>query len=168
MRKERLVVKHGFLGHVGNFLNYTTSLGGRASVTFTRFLRFGTSSSFTLMIDIIFLVLLVEVFLINYLVAAGLSFAISTSMNYLINREWGFRGTTTSLLNGYFIFLFFSLFGIGITVGLMWFFVGLLGLYYILARVIVAIIEGTLTFLANNSYTFKMPKHYQVTDYFSE
>ena len=66
------------------------------------------------------------------------------------------------------MFLFFSIFGIGVTVGLMWVFVGYFGIYYILARVVVAIIEGSLTFLANNTYTFKMPKHYQVTDYFSE
>ena len=56
------------------FINHATSLGGRASITFTLFLRFGTSSSFTLMIDILLLAFLVEFFKVHYLYAAGISF----------------------------------------------------------------------------------------------
>lgn len=139
------------------FLNYITSLGGRASITFTRFLRFGTSSSFTLMIDILLLALLVELFNIYYLHAAGISFIFSSSINYLINRRWSFRGTYTGLIKGYVLFLFFSIFGVFLTVFLMWILVDLLFFNYLIGRVIAAIIEGTITFLTNHHYTFKMP-----------
>jgi putative flippase GtrA len=40
----------------------------------------------------------------------------------------------------------------------MWIFVDFLLFYYLIARVIVAIIEGSLTFYVNNKYTFEMPK----------
>lgn len=168
MKKRVDVINTSLLGNVGHFLNYSTSLGGRASVTFTRFLRFGTSSSFTLLIDILLLAFFVEILAIYYLVAAGLSFTISTSANYLINREWGFKGTVTSLLKGYSMFLVFSVFGIGLTVFLMWVFVDLFMFYYLIARVIVAIIEGSLTFYVSNKYTFEMPKELNFRErYFS-
>ena len=147
----------GVLGNVGHFLNYATSLGGRAPEKITRFLRFSTSSTFSLIIDIILLAFFVEIFGIASYVAAGFSFAISGSINYFINRKWGFKGTITGLLKGYFLFSLFSVIGIAMTVYLMWLFVNILGFYYIIARIIVAIIEGTLSFVANSSYTFKMP-----------
>jgi len=150
-------MKRGFFSRAGEFLDNATSLGGYASATGTRFLRFGTSSSFTLMIDILLLFLFVEYGNIFYLIAAGMSFTISTSINYFINRNWGFRGTLTGVFRGYGLFLFFSIFGITLTVFLMWVFTGILGLYYLIARVVVAIIEGTMTFFANDYFTFKMP-----------
>jgi len=166
MKATRIIVRGSSLGTFGKFLDYITSFGGRASVTLTRFLRFGVSSSLTLIVDIILLIFFVEFLAIYYLIASGLSFAISTSMNYLINREWGFRGTTTGLLHGYFLFLFFSFFGILLTVSLMWLFVDIFGMYYLWARVVVALIEGSLTFLAHHHFTFKMPDVFESTDYF--
>jgi len=146
------------LGNVGQFLNFATSLGGRAPEKITRFLRFSTSSTFALIIDIILLAIFVEFFEIVPYVAAGFSFAISASLNYFINRKWGFNGTITGFFKGYFLFSLFSIFGIALTVYLMWFFVKIAGLYYIIARVIVALMEGTLSFIANSNFTFKMPK----------
>jgi len=154
--------KIGVLKDIQRFLNYATSLGGRASITATRFLRFGTSSSFTLMIDILLLFAFVEFLEIFYLIAAAMSFTISTSINYFINRNWGFKGTLTSALRGYTLFLLFSILGILLTVFLMWFTVEKIGLYYLIARIIVAIIEGTLTFIVNSIYTFKMPKNLNI------
>ena len=139
-------------------LNYITSLGGYASVTATRFLRFATSSSFTLIIDILLLAVFVEIFGIYYLIATGMAFTISTSINYFINRNWGFRGTLTGFFKGYSLFLLFSMFGIALTVFLMWVFVEIFLFYYLIARVIVAAIEGTITFIANSVFTFKMPE----------
>ena len=147
-----------FLTKTGEFLNYTTSLGGYASITATRFLRFATSSSFTLMVDMLLLFMFVEYGNIYYLIAAGLSFTISTSINYFISRSWGFRGTLTGIFKGYALFLLFSIFGITLTVSLMWIFVNFAGMYYLIARVIIAIIEGTITFFANSIFTFRMPE----------
>jgi len=50
------------------------------------------------------------------------------------------------------------LIGISITVFLMWVFVDFVGLYYLISRIIVAIIEGTLTFIVNSIFTFEMPE----------
>jgi putative flippase GtrA len=155
--------------YISKTADYLTSLGGYASVTSTRFLRFATSSSFTLTIDMLLLAIFVEIFGIYYLSAAGLSFIISTSINYFINRNWGFKGTVTRVFKGYALFLLFSIFGIALTVFLMWIFVEKLFFYYIIARIIVAMIEGSLTFIANSVFTFKMPKELEIKkDYFEE
>jgi len=157
------------LKKIHHLLNYATSLGGRASITMTRFLRFGTSSSFTLMIDMLILFILVEFFGILAFIGAGISFTISTSINYFINRSWGFKGTLTGVIKGYSLFLFFSILGIALTVFLMWIFVDVLEVHYLISRIIVAIIEGTLTFIVNSIFTFKMPETLNIREgYFKE
>jgi len=40
----------------------------------------------------------------------------------------------------------------------MWIIVDLILFNYLIARVIAAIIEGSITFLTNHHYTFKMPE----------
>ncbi len=157
-------MRKGFFTKTGEFLDHATSLGGYASITATRFLRFATSSSFTLLIDMLLLFILVEYFNIIYYVAAGMSFTVSTSINYFISRNWGFKGTLTGFFKGYGLFLVFSIFGISLTVFLMWVFVDLVGIYYIISRVIVAVIEGTMTFFVNSLFTFKMPEDLALKD----
>ena len=87
-----------------DILNHITSFGGYLGAGSTRFLRFATSSSFTLVIDMILLFFFVETLNIFYLIAAGLSFTISTSINYAINRNWGFQGTVTGFFKGFMLF----------------------------------------------------------------
>ncbi|MBS3093686.1 GtrA family protein [Candidatus Pacearchaeota archaeon] len=82
----------------------------------------------------------------------------SSSINYFINRKWSFNGTYTGFFKGYALFLFFSIFGVFLTVFLMWIIVDLILFNYLIARVIAAIIEGSITFLTNHHYTFKMPE----------
>lgn len=143
----------------GDFLNHITSFGGYLSAGSTRFLRFATSNSFTLIIDIIVLTILVEyIFGIKYyLLSAALSFTISNTVNYTINRNWSFKGTATNVFKGYFLFISLGTFGLLLTLFLMWLFVDVLSFYYIFARIIVAAIEGTLSFVLNSFITFKMP-----------
>ena len=146
-----------FIKKLIRFLNFITTLGGRTTKTETQFLRFGTSSSFTLMIDLLLFVFFVETLQIYYLTAAGLSFLISSSINYFINRNWSFKGTITGFLEGYFLFVFFSIIGVVITVALMWVFVELISIDYLVSRILSAIIEGVITFIINLIFTFKMP-----------
>ncbi|MBT4136169.1 GtrA family protein [archaeon] len=140
-------------------LDYATSFGGYLSSGSTRFLRFATSNAFTLIVDILLLVTLVQYLFIDPVLGAGISFTISTSLSYFINRKWSFKGTITHALKGYLLFLTFGIFGITLTMFLMWVFIDVLIVQYILARIIVAGIEGIFSFTVNSLFTFKMPHH---------
>ena len=142
--------------NLAKFLNHISSLGGRASDFVVRFIRFIISSSSTLLLDLLILTLSVEYFKLYYLIGSGIAFTISNSANYVINRNWGFRGTRTSVFYGYLKFIIIGTIGLVLTVFLMWIFVDLLGVVYFASRIIVAIIEGTLSFILHYYITFKI------------
>lgn len=141
----------------GRFLNHVTSLGGRAPEQITRFLRYVASSGSMVVLDLLILGFLTEYFEVYYLVSVAISFTVSNSCNYLINRNWGFRETRTHFVGAYFLFLLFGIFGLGLTISLMWVFVDLLFVHYLFARVVVYVIEGTLGFVLNSVFTFRIP-----------
>jgi putative flippase GtrA len=134
-----------------------TSLGGKAPATVTRFLRYAVSSSSTVFLDLLILAFLTEFLNVFYLLSVVVSFTTSNTVNYIINRKWGFRETKTNVARGYFLFLFFGTVGLGITVLLMWLFVSKMGANYLIARIVVAMIEGTIGFILNSIFTFKIP-----------
>ncbi|HLC53978.1 MAG TPA: GtrA family protein [Candidatus Nanoarchaeia archaeon] len=138
------------------FLNWITSLGGHAPDMATRFFRHSTSGTLLFLVDISLLALFVESLEMHYLFAVAVAFIISHTLNYLITRQWGFRGSGTTLGKGYSYFIAIGLAGAGATVILVGFFVEYLGLYYLLAKVIVAAIVGVCNFLFNYYITFKI------------
>lgn len=121
-----------------------------------RFAKFATSSSSTTLLDLIILSFLTGFLKVNYLYAVGASFTISNSVNYIVNRNWGFKDSKRSVSSGYFIFIGIGSIGLALTVFLMWIFVSILGFYYLVARIIVAVIEGTLSFIAHSIFTFRV------------
>jgi len=121
-----------------------------------RFARFATSSSSTTILDLIILSFLTGYLNVNYLYAAGTSFTISNSVNYIVNRNWGFKDSKRGVGSGYLIFISIGSLGLALTVLLMWVFVSMLGFYYLVARIIIAVIEGTLSFIAHLIFTFKI------------
>jgi len=144
-------------------LNEITSFGNRLPENIVRFVRFSFSSSSTLVLDLFLLAIFVEFFEVNPVFAAGISFTISNSANYVINRFWGFRETQRSLARGYLLFVTIGTLGLALTVLLMWLFVDKLGVVYFLSRIIVAIIEGSLSFVLHYFVTFGM--HRKVVEY---
>ena len=149
---------HKILSTIIEILNKITSVGGKAPRHIISFIRFSLSSSTTLLIDLFLLGVLVEFFHVYYLTAAAISFTSSNSINYIISRFWGFKETQRRLARGYFIFITIGTFGLILTVYLMWIFVDILNVFYFLARIMVAIIEGTISFVLHYFLTFRMHK----------
>ncbi|MFH1290298.1 MAG: GtrA family protein [Nanoarchaeota archaeon] len=145
------------IAKVGWFFNHVTSFGGRAPAVLTRFFRYIVSSGSTLVLDLLILGFFTEIVGLYYLVSVAISYTSSTTVNYFINRNWGFRGTKTKVIKGYVLFLAFGVFGLLLTLFLMWVFVDLVGIHYSLSRIIVAIIEGTILFILNSIFTFRIP-----------
>jgi putative flippase GtrA len=139
------------------FLDDLTCLWGVAPAVLTRFLRYLVASSSTLLLDLLLLGFLTEIVGFYYLFSVGISYVTSTTVNYFINRKWGFKGTKRHVVVGYVLFLCFGIFGLFLTLSLMWLFVDLIGLHYSLSRIVVAIIEGAILFILNSIFTFKVP-----------
>lgn len=123
-----------------------------------RFIRFSVSSSSTTVLDLLILFCLTEFFKVYYLLSSGISFITSNSVNYFINRRWGFKDSETNISKGYLLFLVFGIFGLSLTVFLMWVLVSLLSFNYLFARILVAMFEGTISFFLHAVFTFKVVK----------
>jgi putative flippase GtrA len=123
--------------------------------TIYRFIKFSTSSSSTTLIDLLILGFLTSYLGINYLFSSGFAFFISNTINFAVNINWGFKDSKRGVKSSYTIFIIVGFIGLALTVFLMWIFVSILNFHYLLARVVVAIIEGTLSFVVHNIYTFK-------------
>jgi putative flippase GtrA len=121
-----------------------------------RFLRYGTVGVLTLLFDLAMLYTAVSYVGIPYYVATPLSFFIAVSCNYLLSRRFVFMGTERSFHGGYFYFTLFAILGAALTTALVALLVSTLGMYYLLARVIVAGIVGMGNYLFNLHINFNV------------
>jgi len=137
------------------FLNWATSLGGGASLNLTKFLRYTASGTATTFLDFILLYSLTDLVGIYYLYSGMISYTISTSSNYYINRKWGFKETKRHFFHGYLYFIAFALIGLVVNTALFAFAVEILSLNYLIARLIIAMIVGIWNFLMNRYVTFR-------------
>lgn len=115
-------------------------------VQFFRYLFVGGSA---FLIDFFFLYFFTDICGVYYLVSATLSFIISLIYNYLISTYWVFN--KNQIKNKFIEFSIFSLIGvIGLifTEILLYLFTDILGLYYLLSKIITAIIVLFWNFIA--------------------
>lgn len=139
-----------------NVLNSVTSLGGRLPVQATRLVRYATSGTLTALMDLFGLFFLVEFVGLYYIYSAMISFVLAHSLNYTINRNWGFKGTKSSVSEGYFYFIFFGIIGIIILTLSLSVLVELVGLHYLISKIIITASFGIFNFILNYSISFKM------------
>lgn len=107
--------------------------------------------------DIGLLYLLTEYLHIHYLVSASLSFIVGLLINYTISTYWVFDRESSIVTNKSLEFLFFSLIGvigIGLNDILIWVFTEFVGIYYILSKIITAVLIYLWNFLARKYFIF--------------
>ncbi len=121
-----------------------------------RFARYGLVGGSTFLLDLLILYFLVEKLYSNYLLATGLAFFFSVSLNYAISRKIIFKSSSRNAISGYFYFLVFAAGGIAGTLAGMAILVGFFGLNYLLARGLVSAIIGMLNYILNLYFNFKV------------
>jgi putative flippase GtrA len=124
--------------------------------TFGRFLKYLVVGVSTFVLDLFLLYVLTDFFLINYLISAGIAFAIAASINYYFSRKFIFKKTLRKADHGYYAFLFIAGIGLFFVVILMAFLVEILSFNYILSRVLVAGFVGMWNYLMNLYVNFKV------------
>jgi len=122
-----------------------------------RFMKFSVSGFFNMLFDIAILVILTEIVGLYYLISVIISFSTANISHFMINKNWGFKESEIHFNRGLLKFLSFGLLGIVLTTSSMWLLTSFLGIYYITSRVIVGIFVGTLSFILNSIFTFKIP-----------
>lgn len=121
-----------------------------------RFLQYSLIGLGTFLFDLLLLFILTEVFFLNYLHSAAVAFLIAVSINYVLSRCLVFKGTTRGPLSGYANFFIIAGLGLLFVTVSMYVLVELYGVYYVLARVVVAAVTGVWNYLMNLFFNFKV------------
>ena len=100
-------------------------------------------------VDFFFLYFFSEFCGIYYLISAVLSFIISVFVNYIMSTKWVFnQDNIENKVLEFNLFILISTIGLGFTEILLYFFTDIVGLYYLISKVISAIIVLFWNFLA--------------------
>lgn len=100
-------------------------------------------------VDFFFLYFFSDICGIYYLISAVLSFIISVLVNYVMSTKWVFnQDNIENKVLEFNLFILISTIGLGFTEILLYFFTDIVGLYYLISKVISAIIVLFWNFLA--------------------
>jgi putative flippase GtrA len=117
-------------------------------------LKWILSGGVAFVVDFSTLLLLVEIFNIYYLYATCIAFLLSATTNFLISRYLIFNATTNTVANSYVKFISISLLGLTVIASLMYILVDLVGLHYLLSRLLIASTVGVSSFYIHKLFTF--------------
>ena len=113
-------------------------------------------------IDVLIVFLLVEFFSFNPLVAAVGGFLLAVSNNFFLNKIWTFRNKSSRYGRLYIKFLLVSGVGLCFTLLIMYLLWSVLGVYYLLAKVLTSGVVLIWNFLANKFWTFRIKERFPV------
>ena len=100
-------------------------------------------------VDFFFLYFFSDICGIYYLISAVLSFIISVLVNYIMSTKWVFnQDNIENKVFEFNLFILISTIGLGFTEILLYFFTDIVGLYYLISKIISAIIVLFWNFLA--------------------
>ena len=121
-----------------------------------RFVRYSGVGVGTFALDLSLLYLLTTYVHVAYYLATPIAFLVGVSINYVLSREIVFKRTERSWHVGYAHFIVIALCGMILTTSGVVLLVSYVGLYYLVARVLVAGVVGILNYLANLYWNFKV------------
>lgn len=116
---------------------------------YLQFFRYIFVGGTAFVVDFFFLYFFSDICGIYYLISAILSFIISVLVNYLMSTKWVFnQDNIDNKVLEFNLFIIISTIGLGFTEILLYFFTDILGLYYLISKIIAAIIVLFWNFLA--------------------
>ena len=119
---------------------------GKTDKTYIHIIRSVFSSNLGFALDFGLLAFLVEILGLHYLVAASISFTAGTTVTYIFSVRWIFskRNVRNRRLE-YLLFIAVGVVGVLLNGALLWVFTELVGVFYLLSK----IIAGTTVFFWN-------------------
>jgi putative flippase GtrA len=141
----------------GKFSSIADSLfRGKTDNTFFQLIRYTFVGGLAFLIDFGTLYTLTEFFHFHYLLSAGIAFLLGLLTNYFISTRWVF--TSRSVKNKKLEFLIFAvigLVGLGLNELFIWIFTSLLSIYYLLSKILTAILVYLWNFFVRKMILFK-------------
>jgi putative flippase GtrA len=121
-----------------------------------RFLHYSLIGLSTFLFDLALLSTLTQLGGFNPVWVAGASFLVAVSFNYFLSRRFVFVGTTRDRTVGYVYFIIIAVIGFLFVTGSMYLLVNMLGMYYLVARIMIAAITGVWNYSMNLFFNFKV------------
>ncbi|MCX6333857.1 MAG: GtrA family protein [Bacteroidia bacterium] len=141
----------------GKFSSIADSLfRGKTDNTFFQLIRYTFVGGLAFLIDFGTLYTLTEFLRFHYLLSAGIAFLLGLLTNYFISTIWVF--TSRSVKNKKLEFLIFAvigLVGLGLNELFIWIFTSLLSIYYLLSKILTAILVYLWNFFVRKMILFK-------------
>ena len=121
----------------------------RTDDIFLQFFRYIFVGGTAFIVDFFFLYFLSDICGIYYLISAVLSFIISVLVNYIMSTRWVFnQDNIGNKVLEFNLFILISTIGLVFTEILLYFFTDIVGLYYLVSKIIASIIVLFWNFLA--------------------
>lgn len=118
-----------------------------------QFMKFGVVGAIAFVIDYGLMVALTEIFSINYLISATISFSASVVFNYFASMRYVFQHKEgMSRRREFIIFLVLSIIGLGINNLLMWLGTGLLGITYLITKIFATAVVTVYNFVTRKIF----------------
>lgn len=128
---------------------------GKTDNTLLQLFRYTFVGGFAFVVDFGLLFVLTEYAGFLYLVSAAVAFVAGLLVNYALSKLWVFSRTNYSnRLVEFLLFALVGIIGLGLTEVFMWCFTTLLGLYYILSKVITTAIVYLWNFFGRKYLIF--------------
>ena len=124
---------------------------------FVQLLRYTFVGGFAFIIDFGLLFLLTEYLHLHYILSATISFVAGLFANYIVSTIWVFDRNNARIKNRKLEFLYFSaigMIGLGLNDLFIWLFTEYLHIYYMLYKIMVAVIVYLWNFLARKYFLF--------------
>lgn len=121
-----------------------------------QFLRYVFVGGAAFIVDFFSLFLLTDYFGIYYIISAALAFILGLVTNYLLSIKWVFnqRNIDNKTIE-FSLFAFIGIIGLGLNEIFIWFFTSKLGIYYMISKIITAIIILFWNFFARKLTLFQ-------------
>ena len=136
-------------------ISFKKILFGKTTNLFIQFFRYTLVGGLAFVVDLVLLFVLTEYAHWHYLVSATLSFLAGLLVNYILSTQWIFR--SSKIKNKKIEFILFGLIGViglGLNNVLLYFFTDLIGLYYMLSKLINAVLVYAWNFLGRSYFLF--------------
>ncbi len=128
---------------------------GKTNSFFLQLFRYTFVGGLAFAVDFGALFLLTEHFKLHYLISAGISFILGLIVNYFLSVKWVFNSRTVK--NHFLEFVIFSLIGLiglGLNEFFLWIFTEKFLMYYLVSKIVTAIIVYLWNFMARKVILF--------------
>jgi putative flippase GtrA len=124
--------------------------------THIQFFRYLFVGGAAFLVDFGSLFILTQFFGIYYLISAAIAFILGLAANYALSISWVFnRRTLDNRTLEFGVFAFIGIIGLGLNELFIWFFTSELGLYYLISKIISAILILFWNFFARKFTLFR-------------